>query len=92
MEYDVENTKFLSLVMVKSCMSLCAVTLLAKSVIVHISQIAGLTNNSYLEESREVRRCVRKYHGLGKYVLEVAKVTRMSKPTQLSSHFFAYFL
>lgn len=36
-------------------------------------QIAGLTNNSYLEESHEVRHCVQKYHSLGNYVLDVAK-------------------
>lgn len=36
-------------------------------------QIAGLTNNSYLTESHEVRHCVLKYPTLGKYVLEVAK-------------------
>ncbi|KAL4295868.1 hypothetical protein GQ457_12G029690 [Hibiscus cannabinus] len=36
-------------------------------------QIAGLTNNSYLPESHEVRHCVDKYHNLGGYVLQVAK-------------------
>uniref|UniRef100_A0A2P2LJU3 Protein-tyrosine sulfotransferase isoform X2 n=1 Tax=Rhizophora mucronata TaxID=61149 RepID=A0A2P2LJU3_RHIMU len=36
-------------------------------------QVAGLTNNSYFEESHEVRHCVEKYKILGKYVLEVAK-------------------
>lgn len=36
-------------------------------------QVAGLTNNSYLPESHQVRYCVQKYHPLGKYVLEVAK-------------------
>ncbi|THG13445.1 hypothetical protein TEA_020982 [Camellia sinensis var. sinensis] len=36
-------------------------------------QIAGLTNNSYLPESHEVRRCVLKHQTLGEYVLEVAK-------------------
>lgn len=36
-------------------------------------QIAGLTNNSYLAESHEVRRCVLKHETLGEYVLEVAK-------------------
>ncbi|GAB4859227.1 hypothetical protein Ancab_010687 [Ancistrocladus abbreviatus] len=36
-------------------------------------QVAGLTNNSYLAESHEVRHCVQMYHNLGKYVLEVAK-------------------
>ncbi|KAL2488732.1 protein-tyrosine sulfotransferase-like [Forsythia ovata] len=36
-------------------------------------QIAGLTNNSYLVESHEVRRCVLKYQSLGQYVLEVVK-------------------
>ncbi|KAI3849704.1 hypothetical protein MKW98_026618 [Papaver atlanticum] len=35
-------------------------------------QIAGLTNNSYLED-REVRSCAMGYQSLGKYVLEVAK-------------------
>ncbi|KAI3997378.1 hypothetical protein MKX01_003181 [Papaver californicum] len=35
-------------------------------------QIAGLTNNSYLED-HEVRSCVMSYQSLGKYVLEVAK-------------------
>lgn len=37
-------------------------------------QIAGLTNNSYLAESHEVRHCVMKHEALGEYVLEVAKV------------------
>lgn len=36
-------------------------------------QVAGLTNNSYIAESHEVRRCVQKYHSLGKQVLDVAK-------------------
>ncbi|XVF05692.1 hypothetical protein REPUB_Repub05bG0194400 [Reevesia pubescens] len=36
-------------------------------------QIAGLTNNSYLPESHEVRHCVEKYKNLGEYVLQVAK-------------------
>ncbi|XP_022847397.1 protein-tyrosine sulfotransferase-like isoform X2 [Olea europaea var. sylvestris] len=36
-------------------------------------QIAGLTNNSHLAESHEVRHCVLKYPTFGKYVLEVAK-------------------
>ncbi|GAB4825419.1 hypothetical protein Ancab_008292 [Ancistrocladus abbreviatus] len=36
-------------------------------------QVAGLTNNSYLEESHEVRHCVQTHQNLGKYVLEVAK-------------------
>ncbi|GAB2223227.1 hypothetical protein Droror1_Dr00017365 [Drosera rotundifolia] len=36
-------------------------------------QVAGLTNNSYLAESHQVRHCVRKYQDLGKHVLEVAK-------------------
>ncbi|KAI8524030.1 hypothetical protein RHMOL_Rhmol13G0117800 [Rhododendron molle] len=36
-------------------------------------QIAGLTNNSYLAEAHEVRRCVLKHQTLGEYVLEVAK-------------------
>ncbi|XP_022874820.1 protein-tyrosine sulfotransferase-like isoform X2 [Olea europaea var. sylvestris] len=36
-------------------------------------QIAGLTNNSYLAESHEVRHCVLKYQSLGQYVLDVVK-------------------
>ncbi|XP_042418780.1 protein-tyrosine sulfotransferase-like isoform X3 [Zingiber officinale] len=36
-------------------------------------QVAGLTNNSYLEESHDVRNCVRKHPEFGHYVLEVAK-------------------
>ncbi|KAG6629399.1 hypothetical protein CIPAW_14G081900 [Carya illinoinensis] len=36
-------------------------------------QVAGLTNNSYLEESHEVRHCVQKYEILGEHVLQVAK-------------------
>ncbi|CAK9165190.1 unnamed protein product [Ilex paraguariensis] len=36
-------------------------------------QVAGLTNNSCLAESHEVRRCVLKHQILGEYVLEVAK-------------------
>ncbi|KAI9077851.1 hypothetical protein K1719_040197 [Acacia pycnantha] len=36
-------------------------------------QVAGLTNNSYVAESHEVRHCVQKYKILGKYVLQVAK-------------------
>ncbi|XP_031121185.1 protein-tyrosine sulfotransferase-like [Ipomoea triloba] len=36
-------------------------------------QVAGLTNNSYTDESHPVRRCVLKYQILGEYVLEVAK-------------------
>ncbi|XP_071933096.1 protein-tyrosine sulfotransferase-like isoform X2 [Coffea arabica] len=36
-------------------------------------QIAGLTNNSYLAESHEVRHCIQKYQPLGEYVLDVAK-------------------
>ncbi|XVF46327.1 hypothetical protein PTKIN_Ptkin03bG0018400 [Pterospermum kingtungense] len=36
-------------------------------------QIAGLTNNSYLPESHEVRHCVEKHKNLGQYVLQVAK-------------------
>ncbi|XP_072995698.1 protein-tyrosine sulfotransferase isoform X2 [Typha latifolia] len=36
-------------------------------------QVAGLTNNSYLMESHEVRYCVRKHPVLGHLVLEVAK-------------------
>ncbi|XP_057474611.1 protein-tyrosine sulfotransferase [Actinidia eriantha] len=36
-------------------------------------QIAGLTNNSYLAESHEVRHCILKYQTLGEHVLDVAK-------------------
>ncbi|KAE9620560.1 putative protein-tyrosine sulfotransferase [Lupinus albus] len=36
-------------------------------------QVAGLTNNSYIEEAHKVRHCVQKYKILGKYVLQVAK-------------------
>ncbi|XP_048325003.2 protein-tyrosine sulfotransferase isoform X2 [Ziziphus jujuba] len=36
-------------------------------------QVAGLTNNSYTEESHSVRYCVQKYKGLGEHVLRVAK-------------------
>ncbi|KAG6681919.1 hypothetical protein I3843_13G099700 [Carya illinoinensis] len=36
-------------------------------------QVAGLTNNSYLAESHEVRHCVQKYKILGEHVLQVAK-------------------
>ncbi|KAM1149085.1 hypothetical protein ACFX2I_029623 [Malus domestica] len=36
-------------------------------------QVAGLTNNSYLSESHEVRHCVQRYKHLGEHVLEVAK-------------------
>ncbi|KAF7805602.1 protein ENHANCED DISEASE RESISTANCE 2-like [Senna tora] len=36
-------------------------------------QVAGLTNNSYLAESDEVRHCVQRYKILGKHVLQVAK-------------------
>lgn len=36
-------------------------------------QVAGLTNNSCLDESHEVRHCVRKHPELGQYVLDVAK-------------------
>lgn len=36
-------------------------------------QVAGLTNNSNLKESHELRRCVIKYPSLGDHVLEVAK-------------------
>ncbi|KAH7542642.1 hypothetical protein FEM48_Zijuj02G0095800 [Ziziphus jujuba var. spinosa] len=35
--------------------------------------VAGLTNNSYTEESHAVRYCVQKYKGLGEHVLRVAK-------------------
>lgn len=37
-------------------------------------QLAGLTNNSFLAESRQVRQCVQKYESLGQYVLNVAKI------------------
>lgn len=37
-------------------------------------QIAGLTNNSYLEESHFIRHCVRTHPELGKFVLDVAKI------------------
>ena len=40
-------------------------------------QVAGLTNNSYVPESHEVRSCVHKHHSLGKHVLDVAKVDDM---------------
>ncbi|KAL5764052.1 hypothetical protein ACOSP7_016397 [Xanthoceras sorbifolium] len=36
-------------------------------------QVAGLTNNSYLAESHDVRHCVQKFKILGDYVLQVAK-------------------
>ncbi|KAG6494270.1 hypothetical protein ZIOFF_049291 [Zingiber officinale] len=36
-------------------------------------QVAGLTNNSYLEELHDVRNCLRKHPEFGHYVLEVAK-------------------
>lgn len=36
-------------------------------------QVAGLTNNSYIDESHKVRHCVRNYPALGRYVLEIAK-------------------
>ncbi|WOL17143.1 protein-tyrosine sulfotransferase-like isoform X2 [Canna indica] len=36
-------------------------------------QVAGLTNNSYIVESHDVRNCVRKHPQLGHFVLEVAK-------------------
>ncbi|XP_020580821.1 protein-tyrosine sulfotransferase [Phalaenopsis equestris] len=36
-------------------------------------QLAGLTNNSFLAESPQIRRCVRRHPNLGHYVLEVAK-------------------
>ncbi|KAI3957397.1 hypothetical protein MKW98_003118 [Papaver atlanticum] len=36
-------------------------------------QVAGLTNNSCLSESHEVRHCVRNYQSLGTYVLDIAK-------------------
>ena len=39
------------------------------------SQIAGLTNNSYLAEGHEIRHCVQKHKSLGQHVLHVAKVT-----------------
>ncbi|XP_075633192.1 protein-tyrosine sulfotransferase isoform X2 [Castanea sativa] len=37
------------------------------------ARVAGLTNNSYLAESHEVRHCVQKYKILGNHVLQVAK-------------------
>jgi len=40
-------------------------------------QVAGLTNNSYLAESHEVRHCVQKYKILGDHVLQVAKVRKI---------------
>ncbi|XP_031502328.1 protein-tyrosine sulfotransferase isoform X2 [Nymphaea colorata] len=36
-------------------------------------QVTGLTNNSCLAESQEIRRCVRVHSSLGKYILHVAK-------------------
>ncbi|KAF3783157.1 hypothetical protein EJ110_NYTH32882 [Nymphaea thermarum] len=36
-------------------------------------QVTGLTNNSCLAESQEIRRCVRVHPLLGKYILHVAK-------------------
>ncbi|KAJ4778769.1 Sulfotransferase [Rhynchospora pubera] len=36
-------------------------------------QVAGLTNNSYLDDAHEVRQCVRKHPSLGQLVLGVAK-------------------
>ncbi|KAG9142110.1 hypothetical protein Leryth_016309 [Lithospermum erythrorhizon] len=36
-------------------------------------QIAGLTNNSYLSASHEVRHCVLKFRTLGQHVLDIAK-------------------
>ncbi|GLJ53129.1 hypothetical protein SUGI_1132210 [Cryptomeria japonica] len=36
-------------------------------------QVAGLTNNSHLEEAQEIRQCVVEYPFLGKHVLKVAK-------------------
>ncbi|XP_022152919.1 protein-tyrosine sulfotransferase isoform X2 [Momordica charantia] len=36
-------------------------------------QIAGLTNNSYLAESHEIRHCVQEHKSLGQHVLHVAK-------------------
>ncbi|XP_044506855.1 protein-tyrosine sulfotransferase-like isoform X2 [Mangifera indica] len=36
-------------------------------------QVVGLTNNSFLAESHEVRHCVQKFKTLGDYVLQVAK-------------------
>ncbi|KAE9461267.1 hypothetical protein C3L33_06860, partial [Rhododendron williamsianum] len=45
----------------------------ANSIIFKIQVIAGLTNNSYIAEAHEVRRCVLKHQTLGEYVLEVAK-------------------
>jgi hypothetical protein len=42
------------------------------------SQVAGLTNNSYLSESHEVRHCVQQYKILGEQVLQVAKVRQIA--------------
>lgn len=36
-------------------------------------QVAGLTNNSYVDGSHQVRHCVRKHPALGQFVLEIAK-------------------
>ncbi|XP_038893834.1 protein-tyrosine sulfotransferase isoform X2 [Benincasa hispida] len=36
-------------------------------------QIAGLTNNSYLTESHEIRHCIQEHKSLGQHVLHVAK-------------------
>ncbi|KAL3700329.1 hypothetical protein R1sor_018351 [Riccia sorocarpa] len=36
-------------------------------------QVAGLTNNSYIKEAREIRACVVDYEHLGHWVLDVAK-------------------
>ncbi|XP_022874821.1 protein-tyrosine sulfotransferase-like isoform X3 [Olea europaea var. sylvestris] len=48
-------------------------------------QIAGLTNNSYLAESHEVRHCVLKYQSLGQYVLDVVKVIAQLTKSSSSS-------
>ncbi|KAM7278031.1 hypothetical protein ACFE04_005165 [Oxalis oulophora] len=36
-------------------------------------QVAGLTNNSYLSDSHDIRHCVQLYKNLGEFVLQVAK-------------------
>ncbi|KAK4539667.1 hypothetical protein RGQ29_031889 [Quercus rubra] len=47
-------------------------------------QVAGLTNNSYLAESHEVRHCVQKYRILGDHVLQVAKVISQLRASNTS--------
>eukprot|EP01018_Ginkgo_biloba_P036162 Gb_27871 [translate_table: standard] len=36
-------------------------------------QVAGITNNSHLEDAEEIRNCVLQYEDLGHYILDVAK-------------------